>query len=429
MPFTEHEKVILASVDSLQEKALQMLSTLVGFDSQIGQEKPAQDYMAEYFSDQGLEVDRFEIDLDLIKDRAGYSPALIDYHGRENVIGIHRAVAPFNQGRSLILNGHIDVVPTGPLDRWQSHPFEARIDGDKFFGRGSGDMKAGIVAYCMALEAIKTAGYSPGADVFLQSVIEEECTGNGALACLARGYQADAAIIPEPFAQKMMNAQLGVMWLSLSVTGHPAHVFDTSAGINAIEAAFYIYNQLKVLESQWNLAENRHPSFSQHEHPVNFNLGKINGGDWASTVPTHCDMDVRIGFYPDIPLSEIKSTIEQTISQAQQAHEQADRLQVKIHYKGFQAEGFVADLNEPLFTELAHAHEAITATPIKHMASTATTDARFFHLYGNTPATCYGPVADNYHSFDEWVSISSMLEVTRVLALFISRWCGVTKNN
>ncbi len=425
MSLSEQEQIICNQIDTLKDKSVTMLGDLVAFDSQIGREHDAQRYMARAFSQMDMEVDQFEIDHKLIRSLPGYSPALVDYSGRENVVGIYTAESSEQSGKSLILNGHIDVVPTGPLDKWRSPPFQARIQGDRLYGRGSGDMKAGIVAYTMAFDAIRRSGYKPAADIYLQSVIEEECTGNGALACLQRGYRADAAIIPEPFGQKMMNAQLGVMWFKLHVSGHPAHVLNTAAGINAIEAAYYIFENLKVLEAQWNLPENKHPQFDEQAHPVNFNLGQIYGGDWTSTVPTECEMDIRIGFFPDIGLGDIKSDIEATVTHAVEHHPQADKLDFEIRYQGFQAEGFSADLSEPLFEELANVHKSISSRQIELMASTATTDARFFHLYGDTPATCYGPIAENYHSFDEWVSISSMIEVTKVLAVFISRWCGL----
>ena len=429
MSLSKQEQEICDQIDQLKDQSLTMLRDLIAFDSQIGQEQDAQQYMANIFKQMNLEVDQFEVDHELIKPLPGYSPAIVDYHGRENVVGVHTVDPSETSGKSLILNGHIDVVPTGPHEKWQSPPFQARIEGDKVYGRGSGDMKAGIVAYTTAFNAIRLSGYKPAANVYLQSVIEEECTGNGALACLQRGYRADAAIIPEPFEQKIINAQLGVMWFKLHVSGHPAHVLDTAAGINAIEAAYYIFENLKVLEAQWNLPENKHPEFDSHAHPVNFNLGQINGGDWTSTVPTECEMDIRIGFYPDVKLVDVKSDIEAAITQAVDHHPQAEKLNVDIHYQGFQAEGFTADSRAPLFEQLADAHRDISSTKIEIMASTATTDARFFHLYGDTPATCYGPVAANYHSFDEWVSISSMVEVTKVLAVFISRWCGLDENN
>ena len=415
------------TVQGQRDQAVQFLCDLVREGSLLGHEQGAQDIMAERFSGMGLEVERFDINLDDIKNLPGFSPPVIDnYAGRENIVGIHRPSGPA-AGKSLILNGHIDVVPTGDHHLWTNHPFEPTVRDGRVYGRGSADMKAGIVAYCMAFEALRTMGLQPASNVIMQSVVEEECTGNGALACLARGYRADAAVIPEPFHQQLMTAQLGVMWLTVYLTGKPAHVLDTSAGINAIEAAYAVFENLREIEDDWNLPENRHPLYCDHSHPVNFNLGKISGGDWASTVPCSSSVDVRVGFYPGMALETVRRQLEDNVAKAVKTDPRLSGAEARIEYRGFQAEGCVMDEGGDLMTSLADAHRRITNAPIEMMASTATTDCRFFELYGNTPATCYGPQGSDYHGIDEWVSIDSMMEVVQVLAVFMASWCGLEK--
>lgn len=237
----------------------------------VTREEP-QDIMAGVFGSLGLTVDRFEVDLDAISHLPGFSPPLVNYSGRENVVGISRPTGTA-KGRSLILNGHIDVVPPGNESAWTNPPFQPVVRDGRLYGRGAGDMKAGIVAYVAAMRALARLGYRPAADVFLQSVIEEECTGNGALACLHRGYRADAAIIPEPFNHTLMTAQLGVMWFTVNIAGKPTHVLNTSAGMSAIEAVQPILQGLKELEARWNEPAHRHDAFEGHTHPINFNLG------------------------------------------------------------------------------------------------------------------------------------------------------------
>ena len=160
---------------------------------------------------------------------------------------------------------------------------------------------------------------------------------------------------------------------------------------------------------------------------MNFNLGKIHGGEWASSVPTAARADIRIGFYPGISPAEVRETVEALLAEASRAHPQNNSLDYRIVYEGFQAEGFVLDMNEPVITALADCHQEIAGEAIQYTAFTGTTDARFFNLYGKTPATCYGPLSGNYHGIDEWVSIDSMMEVAAVLALFVSRWCGLNR--
>jgi acetylornithine deacetylase len=231
-PITEAE--ILAAVAAQHDETVAFLQALVREPSLLGQEQSAQALMKSRFQALGLDVRELVIDEAKLKDHPGYSPSIVSYDGRVNVIGVHEPRTV--RGRSLILNGHIDVVPVGAETLWARPPFEPWIDGDRLHGRGSNDMKAGIVAYTMALQALQRLGWQPAARVVLQSVIEEECTGNGALACLLDGYTADAAIIPEPL-DVVMSAQMGVMWLTLDVYGVPVHASVAHTGIGAIEFA------------------------------------------------------------------------------------------------------------------------------------------------------------------------------------------------
>ena len=419
-PVTEAE--ILTAVAAQRDEAVQFLQALVAEPSLLGHEASAQALMARRFAALGLDVRELVIDEAKLKDHPGYSPSIVSYDGRVNVIGVHEPRVA--RGRSLILNGHIDVVPVGAERLWTRPPFEPWIDGDRLHGRGSNDMKAGIVAYCMALQALQRLGWQPAARVVMQSVIEEECTGNGALACLLDGYTADAALIPEPF-DELMSAQLGVMWMTLDVYGVPVHAAVAQTGIGAIEFAQHLVDELRELEAEWNRPERRHPLYCGHDHPINFNLGRIDGGEWSSSVSTHCRVDLRLGFYPGVKPAEVREQVEALIRRVHAAHRARDSVTVDISYHGFQAEGLVVDLQQPALQTLMQAHRDITGQACEARASTATTDVRFFHLYGHIPSTCYGPRGANIHGVDEWVSIDSLQQVTAVLALYMARWCGL----
>ncbi len=266
------------------------------YPSLRGQEHTAQDFLYEQMARRGLTMDRWAIDVEAIKHHPGFSPVAVDYSNAFNVVGAHRPREA--KGKSLILNGHVDVVPLGPLDMWERPPFDPVIEGDWLYGRGSGDMKAGLIANLAALDALKRLGYQPAAPVYVQSVTEEECTGNGALACLLRGYRADAAIIPEPCDDRLTRANMGVIWFRVHVRGIPVHASVAGSGANAIEASYRLIQALHGLEAEWNARRVNHEHFKDLDHPVNLNIGKIEGGDWASSVPAWCSFDCRISFYP-----------------------------------------------------------------------------------------------------------------------------------
>jgi acetylornithine deacetylase len=419
------ERDLLAACDDLQPELQRLLAALVRFPSTLGEEAGAQDYMEGLFQGMGLQVDRFAVDDRELAGMPGYAPSLGHWTRHDNVVGEYRPRTV--TGRSLIFNGHIDVVPVGSADMWTNPPFEPVVRDGRMYGRGSGDMKAGIAAYVMAFLALRRLGLAPAAPVWFQSVVEEECTGNGALACLYRGYRADAAIIPEPFDQSILAAQVGVLWLSVEVLGRPAHVLDVSRGINAIEAAFALYRGLQGLRDDWNRPEARHPAFLEVARPINFNLGRIEGGEWTSSVPTRCVMDIRCGFYPGVTVAQAKAAVEARLADTARTQPGLEGVQYRVRYAGLQSEGVVVERAQPAMETLVRAHEHVMGTQPEWLASTATTDVRVFNLYGDTPATCYGPESSHIHGIDESVSLESTRRVTQVLALYLARWCGVQK--
>jgi acetylornithine deacetylase len=424
MPDPTLTRKILDAVDAGFDEQIRFTTDLVRQPSLRGQEAPAQDMMAGALRERGLAVDHWKIDVDDIRHLAGFSPVAVSYDNAFNVVGTHRP-ARGGGGRSLILNGHIDVVPTGPLDMWTDPPFEPKVHDGWLYGRGAGDMKAGLVGNLFALDALKRIGVAPAGEVYLQSVVEEECTGNGALACLQRGYRGDAALIPEPFGETLMSAQVGVIWFQVKVRGRPAHVMAAGSGSNAIEACFPLIAALHELEHAWN--ERGHPAFADHAHPINFVVAKIQGGDWTSSVPAWCTFDMRIGLFPGMDLDAARDEVESTISAAAARDPFLASNPPELVYHGFLAEGWVLPEGTDAQRVLAQCHETVTGQPLQPFASSGTTDARFFGLYADTPALVYGPRAEFIHAFDERVELESVRRVTQATALFIADWCGIEK--
>ncbi|MCM2561155.1 ArgE/DapE family deacylase [Lutimaribacter sp. EGI FJ00015] len=420
---------ILHAVDTLLDDQVAFLSELTAHPSTRGNEQSAQNLMARELAARGMEVDRWQVDVADIRDMPGFSPVIGNYDDAVNVVGTHRATT--TKGRSLILNGHIDVVPEGPTDMWDTPPYAPRVDDGWMYGRGAGDMKAGLASNLFALDALRHAGLTPAADIHFQSVVEEECTGNGALACLQRGYRADAALIPEPLAEGLVTAQLGVLWFQVRLRGLPAHVAYASTGSNAIDAAIPLIAALHELEERWNADDRKHPQYADVHHPLNLNVGKIEGGDWASSVPAWCVFDVRMGLYPDQDLQDLRDEIETTLQDAAQKNAFLRNNSPEVVYNGFAAEGYALSEDSSqaaaqAIGALETAHGLVTGTALETKSSTGTTDARFFGLYADTPALVYGPKAENIHGFNERVDLESMRRVTQTTALFIADWCGVT---
>jgi acetylornithine deacetylase len=411
---------IVSAVNAGFDRQLQFTADLVAHPSVRAHEQSAQDLLYDAMSERALSMDRWNIDPDQINHHPGGSPIAISYENVSNVVGTYTPTT--HAGRSLILNGHVDVVPTGPENSWSRSPWDAQVVDGWMYGRGSGDMKAGLVANLFAFDAIRAAGYAPTAPIHMQSVVEEECTGNGSLSAFLRGYTADAVIIPEPEENMLVRANVGVIWFQVRVEGRPGHPREMDTGINAIDEASVLMANLRVLQDQWNSQQNEHEHFADVHNPINFNFGQIRGGDWPSSVPSWCEVQVRAAFYPGISADAAWSQLQECLRQSEKSRSGVAYL---VERTGFFAEGYVLEEGSRAEATLAAAHQHAFGANLESFVTPGYLDGRVFSLYGGIPALVYGPISENIHGFDERVHVESVRRVTIAIALFIAEWCGV----
>ncbi len=408
--------------------AIEALASWVEHGSVLGHEAGAQDHVAGLLERLGMRVQVEPVDLDRIRKLPGYSPVDWSYEGRPNIVGQHRP--SHADGRSLILNGHVDVVSPEPVKLWTSSPFRPRLSSGEetwLYGRGAGDMKGGSISYLWALAALQDLGFEPAAPVTFQSVIEEESTGNGTLDLCAKGYRADGALIPEPFHETVLCHQVGVLWFQIRVLGKTTHVLGAGSGANAIEKSFPFIEAMHALEEDINQPAKRPAPYADVDHPINLNVGIVHGGDWASTVAGECVTHFRLGLFPGQRCGALMQEIERRVAEVAQQDPWLREFPPKVEYIGFRAEGCSFDPSSDLARALGAAHQAWRNGPPKELTATCTTDVRFFNLYYDIPATCYGPAASDIHGVDECVSVDSMQRVAQVMTSFIGDWCGLRK--
>jgi acetylornithine deacetylase len=417
-------RAILAAVDALRDDAVRMLERLVRCPSTLGNEASALNEMARIYEGLGLVPRCVPTVPEQLAAHPGFSPPLIGYEGRDNVVAVHRPRD--GKGRSLALQGHVDVVPEGAAEMWATPPFEPAIRGGRMHGRGAGDMKAGIVSYVSAFRALHLAGLQPAAEVQMQSVIEEECTGNGALAAMLALPRTDAVIIPEPGPglPAMYSAEVGVVWAWVTVSGRPAHVRDMQAGINAIKAANAIAARFEDYQAEMNRAERIHAAFRGVNHPVNVNLGTIEGGEWNSSVPTRARIGMRVGVMMGHTAAQTRADIERLVAEAA-ADPALKGASVKLEFKGFMADPCVFDMAAPIVAMAKRHFADVSGGSLRDYPATGLTDGRFFALYQDTPVACFGPDAQEIHGIDESVGLDSMHDITRTIALTMAEWCGL----
>jgi acetylornithine deacetylase len=415
---------ILAAVAAEEAAMAELLAELVAVPTMLGDEAAGQAVMRRAFAGLGLEPFDVALDAAALERHPGAAPFSWSVAGKVNVLADWEPAGP-PAGRSLILNGHIDVVSPEPAALWTGAPFAPRREGDWLYGRGAGDMKAGLAAIVGAVAGLRRLGLAPRARVQLQSVVEEECSGNGALACVLAGHTADAAILTEPTRGAIWNAQVGVLWFQVRVIGAPAHAGDAAGGANAIEASVAVIEALRGLEAELNAT--KPPLYAAYPHPLNLNVGMIRGGDWPSTVAGECVTHFRLALYPGERVADLRARVEQTVAAVAQARPELAGHRVDVLYDGFACEGYALAPDAPLVTALLGACERATGHRPPLFASTATTDARSFQLYGDTPAVCLGPVAEREHGVDERVDVPSVIATAQSIALFIADWCGLAR--
>ena len=390
------------------------MERLVAAPSTVGLEQEAQDVVEQELKRLGLEVERLSIP-ETLEDDPLAGVAQISYEGRADVVGRLGS----NEGPSLLVNGHIDVVPAGKPDLWTSPPFEPRLDGDRLYGRGAGDMKGGFAMATLALDALLAVEPEAiaGSLTFL-SVIEEECTGNGTLAAARAGVLADAVILPEPTGLGMLLAGVGILWLDVVLDGKSAHAESADRAVNPIDLALTVVDALRRSEREMNLEIE--PSMRGVEHPYNINIGMLEAGDWRSSVPANATLGLRIGHPTSWSTADAIARVGAAIHEIDDPWLRAHPPTLRP--SGFRAKGYAMPGGDPLARRLSDAHRAAHGEAVAEVAMASTTDARLYINDFDVPALCYGPVAHDIHGIDESVELSSIVAGARTLARFIADW-------
>ena len=416
------ERLRAAIAENFQDQVA-FLQKMVQFRSLRGEEEPLQQWMAAQFKKRGYEVDEFSLaDVNLMGHPKAAPMDIIPLQGSRQVVA---TLDSDGKGRSLILQGHIDVVPEGPADLWADAPYEAIVRDGWMIGRGAQDMKAGVSAMIFALDAIKRAGFVPDGRIHLETVTEEESTGNGALATLMRGYTADACLIPEPTGHTLTRAQVGAIWFRLRVRGTPVHVAYSETGTSAILSAMHLTRAFTDYTEQLNVKARANKWFGDVKNPIKFNVGIIKGGDWASSTAAWCELDCRLGLLPGETPAEAMAGIEKCLTEAQTNDSFLSSNPAELVWSGFQADPAVCEPGSAPEAALAAVHERVFDKQLEYRLSTAVNDTRYYTVDYGIPALCYGPYGVGPHAFDERVDLDSVRKTTLSIAQFIAQWCGL----
>lgn len=412
---------IAETVDDLAPEIIDAVRAVVQIPSVCGDEAAIQEHMMDLYNREGFAVESYAPNIEALRSHAGFVDTQMSYAGRANVVALLKGAG---QGRSLILNGHMDVVAPGDAEQWSRDPWGGEIDGDWMYGRGAGDMKAGLIANLYALKALKKMGLAPAGDVMLQAVIDEEAGGaGGTLALLEAGYRADALIATEPTNFTVTVAHSGVCYFRVRVKGKQAHAGYAHRGVNALTRMARIVVALSDLDQERGDQLRHELIGAGTPRSCHLNVGVFRSGDWPSTVPADALIDCRIGFIPGESLADIRALVAHRIAEANADDEWMQEHPAQVEWYGWQTDPWQQDPEVPFIRAVRAETGAVIGRPATLRGATGGNDARFAAYYG-IPSCCVGHYNENMHGIDERVSLSSVIATTKILAGIVAGWCG-----
>jgi acetylornithine deacetylase len=405
-------------------RGARLLQILVQENSTRGNESGAQAIVIEKCRQMGLVLDIWEIGGEEFKKHPAYCCDRQSFDGNPNLVAILKGSGG---GKSIILNGHIDVVPVGDEANWELDPFSGMIKCGKLYGRGSTDMKGGNVALLMAMESLIANGIKLKGDVIFQSVIEEESGGAGTLAAVLRGYSADGAIIPEPTNMKFFPKQQGSMWFRITVKGRAAHGGTRYEGVSAIEKSLLVIQRLQQLEKDRN-AKINDPLFENIPIPIPINIGKINSGEWPSSVPDTAIIEGRMGVSPEETIQSAKLEMEACLQGLNEQDEWFHGNPLQIEWFGGRWLPGSLESDHPLMNALTQSFiDVKRENPIVE-ASPWGTDGGILSTVGDTPVIVFGPgITETAHDANEHIDLEDLFASSEIIALTLLRWCEVSE--
>jgi acetylornithine deacetylase len=412
---------ILSTVDAGRDRAIKFLREMVAIPSVTGDEGRIQTFLFDYLKKLGLEVDMWESDWESLKKHPGYIPVDRGYEGRPNIVGTWKGTGG---GRSLLLNGHTDVIPVGNGEGWSDNPWSATVKDGRLYGRGSCDMKSGVASHILAVDFLKNAGFRLMGDVLINIVIDEEVSGHGTLDTVIRGYTADAGISGETSGLAVQPACIGRIWFEIEIQGKPAGIQRRYQGVSGIELGYKITKAVEALEAK-RVATVKHPLYPKPIDALPCMIGAFHSGSFPSSFPATCLLKGSMATVPGEDHEGVKRSLVEHIAKVATEDDWMKDHPPIVRFVGYDAQASQIPVDHPIVSTVSRNYTEVTGQQAEISGRQGAADTRFLNLYGHTPTVIFGPGSTAVmHSDDEYVSIDDYIAAIKVMALSIYDWCG-----
>lgn len=403
---------LTSALTSLLPGAQEFLCDLIRFPSTPGQEREVMDFIADRFAEVAPEVERVPIPVDLPHDPDYSDPVPgLTYEGHCNV----RVRVPGRGGKSLLFNTHADVVPAS---EGQERPFDPRLEEGVVYGRGACDAKGQIATLWLLLAAMREASWAPPGDLIVHLVVEEEVGGNGTLAMIRRGEQADGCVVMEPTAGKILSSVRGAVWFRVTCRGRAGHSGQAGATVSALKMAVRVMEILEGYHDRLLAASRGLQFFDQFENPMPITFGRLRAGDWPATAPSQAVLEGVLGLLPNKTWRQVAEEMRQAIV------EEGDeylRENCELYFM-YRHDAHVLDPAHPLVTTLEQAC-AGAGLETEVTAMTASCDSWFYNNQLGIPTVVFGPGSLRHaHSNQEQIVLEEMRQGAEVLGRLMEAW-------
>lgn len=395
------------------------LADIVRIPSITGDEGAVQDRVAELLAEVGCRVERVEPDPASVRADPDWPGEEMDRERLPIVFG--RIGRP--GGRRIVLVGHVDVVPVGDPGTWSRDPFSGEIDGDRLYGRGACDMKGGVASILGAIRAIRDAGLEDrlAGEILFASVPSEEDGGQGMLAAIRAGATGDMAVITEPTDHEVVIAHAGAITFKLTVPGRAAHASVRREGVSALDTLQVLLKALAADEEARNGAETE-PLMTAHGLPYATIIGKVRGGEWASTVIDELEVFGRYGVKLGQTWRDAERDLLRCIDDANESDPFLREHPATVELTGGKFSSSRVPAEHPLPVGLAAVAEDVLGRRPPMTGEPYGADMRLLIHHGNTPTVIFGPGDKRIaHTANEWVSVGEVVACARTLAAWLVR--------
>jgi acetylornithine deacetylase len=417
---------VATAVNAVQpERLVPLLLELIAIPSVTGSaaESDAQHHIARRLESAGLDTDLWKIDLAATTadpEFPGLEAPRTEAWGLVGSWTGTDTTAP-----TVVLNGHIDVVPPGDVTAWSADPWIGSVHDGQVYGRGACDMKGGLACQLLAVEVLRAAGVRLRGSLLVQSVVGEEDGGLGTFATLRRGYSGDLAVVCEPTSTDVVTANAGALSFRLTVRGRAVHASVRNEGVDAIDKYLLLHTALRDLEARRNA--DTHPLMKHLTLPYPLSVGTLRAGDWASSVPDLVVAEGRLGVALGESVQSARLELERLVAEVCAADHWLADHPVQVDWFGGQFASSVLEDDSPLLPLVAGAHRRVTGRSPAVLGAPWGSDIRLLSGIGGVPAVHYGPGdVRKAHAPDESVPIADLVTVTRSLVMLIARACGAS---